>query len=79
MVTGVTVVTGPGSRGAQGGSGKDPRGAPKSPKKSPGKEAAQKRVVKAKESAVCLLEKGRREENESNKWVMAALRDPGGC
>jgi hypothetical protein len=41
---------------------KGPQGAQRSPKKGPGKEVAQKRAVKAKEGAVCILEKGRKEE-----------------
>jgi hypothetical protein len=53
---------GPRPRGAGGGTGKGPQGASKSPKKSPGKEAAQKRAVKAKEGVVCVLKKRRKEE-----------------
>jgi hypothetical protein len=61
---------------ARGGCGKGPKGAPRSPKKGFGKEAAQKRAMKTKEGAVCVLEKGRKEDQ--SKGVMAALRDPGG-
>jgi hypothetical protein len=69
-VTGVTVVTGP---RAQGGLWGAQEGAPRSPKKGPGKEAAQKRAVKAKER------KGKkRKKMIKSKGVMAALRDPGG-
>jgi hypothetical protein len=45
--------------GVHGGPGKGP---PRSPKKGSGKEVAQKRAVKAKEDAVCILKKGRKEE-----------------
>jgi hypothetical protein len=55
-------VMGPGPMGARGGPGKGTQGAPNSPKKSPGKEAAQKRAVKAKKGQVCVLKKGRKEE-----------------
>jgi hypothetical protein len=42
--------------------GKGPQGHPRSPRKDPGKKATKKKVVKAKEGAVCVLEKGRKEE-----------------
>jgi hypothetical protein len=69
-VTGVAVVTGPGPRGAHSRPKKGPQGAPKSPKKSPGKEAAQKRAVKAKEGVVCFLEKGRKEELDAKALMV---------
>jgi hypothetical protein len=46
MVTGVAAVT-----------GTQAQGAPRSPRKGPGKEAAHKRAVKEKEGAVWVLEK----------------------
>jgi hypothetical protein len=64
-VTGVTVVSGPGDLGGPGVAQKDPQGAPRAPRKGPGKEAAQERAVKAMEGAVCVLEKGEKKIKES--------------
>jgi hypothetical protein len=51
---------GPGALGGPGSSGKGPQGALRGPMKGCRKEATQERAVKAKKSAVCVLEK---EEN----------------
>jgi hypothetical protein len=64
-VAGVTVVMAPGAQEGPWGPGKGPQGAPRSPRKGPGKEAAQKRAVKAKEGAVCVLKKEEKNNNES--------------
>jgi hypothetical protein len=45
-----------------GGPGKGPQGSPRGPRKCPRKKGAQERAVKAKEGAVCVIEKGRKEE-----------------
>jgi hypothetical protein len=55
-------VTGPGAQKGPWVAGKSLQGPPISPRKKPGKKAAKKKVVKAKEGVVCVLEKGRKEE-----------------
>jgi hypothetical protein len=50
-----------------GGAGKGPQGAPRGPRKGPRKEWAQKRAVKAKEGAVCVIEKERKDERKKSK------------
>ena len=55
-------MTGPGAQKGPWGAQEGSSGPPKSPRKGPGKKAAKKKVVKAKEVAVCVLGKGRKGE-----------------